>query len=222
MFIEVKRKSNGKYEVIPNSSPMDTTLKGAAISSYETAFCFLNVTETPYFPKRGAQYSSSVPTSEDFEIWTSYDNFEVTYDILNKSLFAGRSDSLMLTDGYSGYALMKIGDKFYAVEPGSDAFTEGFEVTMDSSLEIPIVTNAGGTPYPPNQVSTITNTDRIHVRYNGSNKAFYSITEYSFETASPDSEYYPPDAGNYQYVTVGTLDVNNRKINFARYVFEGI
>lgn len=225
MYIEVKKKNDGKYEVNPNATPsVGGNIMGAAISSYETAYCFMNVMEEPLLPKHGEDYSNYAPTSESFEIWdTITTGWDCNYSQDSHALFAGRPDNIMFTNGNSGYAIMKVGDKIWATYPNDNDFNEGFEITLDPNVEIPIVTNDSGVPYTANQLNVITDTNNYHIKYSGSEYGFFSITTYTFESCPSDTEYSPPgDSTLYQYITVGAFDSNNRTINFARYVLQGI
>lgn len=109
MYIEVKKKSNGKYEVTPNvevqTTLADITPMSAEISSYDNVYVFLGL------PEQAQQFDESV----NVDLWMNSDGY---YDSVNKTYFANNYEKVMyLEDGH----YIRSGDKIYQV-CGNDAF----------------------------------------------------------------------------------------------------
>jgi len=217
-FISVT-KVNDEYQVNTNASLVEATPKGMSIASYDTAYCFLNIEESPMVPKKGGT-TYEAPTAESWELWSESD---ATYDSASKAVFASNYYSIMLTNGYTGYAIMKVGNKIYAFDlDTTDTIVDGIELEFDSTLPVPIVTNHSGVEYESGHLVTVTDKNNYHIKFNGDD-GFYSYEDNIWNAVYGDSDYYSPDSSDvYQYITVGALDTTNRTINIKRYCLQGI
>ena len=216
-------KDGDNYTVDTNVTlPSGTgNVMGAAISSSETSYVIINLPAKPMLPKRGQESSSDAPTAESFE---SFEETTLDYDADTGSLFALHWEDIIFTDTYYGYTILKSDNHYYAIEFLSDEenrFNNAIELTFDPNLTLPNVVDSNDVPFPPNQLSVITDGNGS-ITYSGVGIQFCSINEYGFTPIDGHvTETIYNDHMSYQYITAGTLDVEHQTFNIARYVIEG-
>ena len=200
MYIEVKQKPNGKYEVNPNvqiqATLADMPPMGAEISSYDTVYAFLGLPE---------------PTQQLDESFndTLWKQAEGSYDGNNKTYFA-RSYYEMINLSYDYY--IRSGDKIYQ-SGGSDEFTS---VNTFDIVESDIVVKLNGTIISQGRISFNEN-DELTIEPVAGKVCMYEDAGSTGFSEFTESETIP--LSNYEYCIITTSkDTTNNTLSFAKYI----